>query len=285
MLHFSLDSLAATTFHWQTALSLALASKLAYEGRVTVDQTARGWGLEDLEFVQRDDTQCFCAASPAAVLIAFRGTESLGDWLINLNLVASNQPYGIVHQGFQHGFVAVRRPLERRLARFPDRPVLLTGHSLGGALATIAAAEFQHAYQVQGVYTFGQPAVGRGPFISFMTDHYGDRFFRFVNDHDVVPRVPPNFRHVGRLFHFDARGDVRTARRSVTSVGAEAEGPATMSTAEFDRFRGQLLEYRAQQRAAAVTEPLAAPALESRFLSIRDHQVDAYIARIAAHID
>src|SRR5205823_5194218 len=108
-------------------------------------------------------------------------------------------PYGPVHRGFYYAFADVQALLERRLDDFADRQVLLTGHSLGGALAGIAAAEWQATRAIKGIYTFGQPAVGFDRYRAFMGEHYGDCYFRFVNEDDIVPRVPPGYMHVGHL--------------------------------------------------------------------------------------
>jgi len=83
--------------------------------------------------------------------------------------------------------------------------VWFTGHSLGAALATLAASR----YQTAGVYTFGSPLVGNQSFAAAFNavfhDGAGSRSFRYVNDHDVVTQVPPGplaFPH-GRFTHVD----------------------------------------------------------------------------------
>lgn len=287
---FSAGSLTASQFGWQTALSLALASKLSYDGAAAVRNIALNtWGLQTCEFIEADDTQCFVASSADAVLVAFRGTESLGDWLGNLNAISTTRSYGTVHRGFLGAFQVVDSRLRHEMAALSNRPVLLTGHSLGGALATIAAAEWAGQVNISGIYTYGQPAVGKGTFSSFVAQHFAGRFFRFVNDDDVVPRVPPTYVHVGRLFHFDARGDLQN--RTESFVMADAQGPAILPSvsadgkpmlteAEFDRLRAQLLEQRARARARGL-ESLEAPVLEGLIPSVSDHSLDRYLAKIA----
>src|SRR5262249_42783788 len=141
---FSAAALSPTPPSWRTHLALALARHLAYADAATVEGTARGlWGLETCELVEGNATRCFIATTPRVVLIAFRGTVDLANWLANLNVLSKGRPYGLVHRGFFHAFADVQSLLERRLDDVANRPVLLTGHSLGGALASIAAAEWQ----------------------------------------------------------------------------------------------------------------------------------------------
>jgi Lipase (class 3) len=290
---FTAASLLASEFEWQTALSLAVASSLSYESGSTVESTARNqWGLEDCHFIDADDTQCFVAWSAQAVLVSFRGTESLGDWLSNLNMIGTTRPnYGRVHRGFLSAFQVVDAQLRSILAGVHDRPILLTGHSLGGALATIAAAEWQGQLPIAWVYTYGQPAVGKGIFPSFMAQHYAGKFMRFVNDDDIVPRVPPTYQHVGRLFHFDAEGELEDQLESAVGsisavIPALAHSPAEppmLTETEFDLLRAQILQQRAEARGIGL-ESSDEIMLEGLFPSVSDHSLDAYIAKIAAKV-
>ena len=92
--------------------------------------------------------------------------------------------------------------------------VIFTGHSLGGALATIAATcmsvQFmEHTNLVIECHTFGSPRVGNKSFVDIF-----NRFVhvsnRYVNDLDPVPMIPrfPGFYHVKGLRHIcDAKID------------------------------------------------------------------------------
>ncbi|WP_165219393.1 lipase family protein [Aquisphaera insulae] len=287
---FTRESLAAGRFGWKTALSLALASRLAYDPASAVEATGRGvLGMQTCRFVEADDTQCFVASTADAVLLSFRGTENLGDWLGNLNMVQTTRPYGAVHRGFLGAFQVVEEELTRILTTFGDRPLLITGHSLGGALAMVAAAEWQGRLPTAWVYTYGQPAVGRGDFPGFMEEHYDGRIFRFVNDDDVVPRVPPFYQHVGKLIHFDAAGNLegpagalaeRPAGVVVESMPSPPD-PPMLSQREFDQIRAGLLQTRAAT-AAAGQESLGQPAVEGILPSVSDHAIDRYLAKILA---
>ncbi|MEM7538944.1 MAG: trypsin-like peptidase domain-containing protein, partial [Chloroflexota bacterium] len=234
---FSLTSLSTNTFDWDTALSLAVSSQLAYEHQGRVEDIARNsWGLNRCTFIDEKNTQCFIASSGRNALIAFRGTQEVADWLNNINVLNTAKAYGNVHTGFYRGFRAVKIALERTLNSLSPRRVFLTGHSLGGALATIAAAEWQGSYPITGVYTFGQPAVSRGAFSRFFSNHYNDTFFRFVNENDIVARVPHGYHHAGTLLHFNARGRL-THQTENLSGDDNGSAPPMLSEAEFEAIR------------------------------------------------
>ncbi|WFT94421.1 trypsin-like peptidase domain-containing protein [Bradyrhizobium barranii] len=276
---FSAASLAEADFDWRTALSLALASRLAYESPQAVRATAEDmWQLHKCQFIEANDTQCYVAETPQAILVSFRGTESVGDWLADLNVAGRVRPYGVVHRGFLGAFQAVEQQLLAVLEASPHQSLLLTGHSLGGALATVAAAEWQQRFNVRWIMTYGQPAVGKGGFEQFM-QRYARNFFRFVNDDDVVTRVPPTYRHVGQLIHFDTAGNLPAGAETPVSHRAER----MLTAAEFDRMRAALLQQRAQRRAVGM-ESLETPVVEGLLPSLSDHRMDAYITKIAAHI-
>jgi hypothetical protein len=298
---FQLAALQAEPFGLPAALTLGLASRLAYRPQAEVEQIAHTqWGLE-VRFFEIDETQCFAARAGSTVIVAFRGTWELRDWLTNISLLPSTQPYGVVHRGFLGAFQAVQQQLIDLLDGWNVTAVWLTGHSLGGALATIAAAEWQGRYPIVGITTYGQPAVGRGNFQTFIRQHYAGRFFRYVNDDDIVPQVPPNYWHVGQLMKFNASGDMRVKLESVSmhspmephsgtfELGSmmpatmPAEEPPMLSEEEFDRLRAVLLQEKLNGPVAG--EPLQ-PTFQPEGLvpSFRDHSLEQYLAKIAKNL-
>lgn len=79
----------------------------------------------------------------------------------------------------------------------PDYRIIATGHSLGGAVATIAAANLRKAGFAVDIYTFGAPRAGNAAFANFVTQQAGAEF-RVTHDNDPVPRLPPiifGYRH------------------------------------------------------------------------------------------
>ena len=248
-----MPSLRSARFDWDAALSTALASDLVYEdGAEIVRVCEREWGFSSCEFIASGGTECFVAIDEEVVLIGFRGTKEIRDWLVNLTLVGTTTEYGRVHRGFLGAFEVVRPMLNVALSEVPGIPVVLTGHSLGGALATIAAAEWEQAVPIRCIYTYGQPAVGKGKFLSFMSGTFQDRLFRFVNDDDVVPRLPPTYAHVGQLFHFHSNGQLSTNTEGLTESALADASTSMMTDVDFTSLKSRLRSnWRGQLRHAS----------------------------------
>ncbi|WP_298441242.1 lipase family protein [uncultured Ferrimonas sp.] len=129
--------------------------------------------------------------------VAFRGTDEPNDWLDNLNAFATDQLFGEFHRGFYQSFAALWPQIEadiNRQQQQQSRPLFFCGHSLGGAMATIAAAQLVHQDKpFTSLYTFGQPrAMTRATARIFNQEAKG-RYFRFHNNNDLVTRVPARF--------------------------------------------------------------------------------------------
>lgn len=125
------------------------------------------------------------------------------------------QAGGNVHSGFLHALDSVWPTIISTLAEVQNnaQPFWLTGHSLGAALATLAAARFslEQAKPIAGLYDFGQPRVGDSEFARLLNAELNTRFFRFVNNSDLVTRVPSRelgYRDVGSIRFFDADGEL-----------------------------------------------------------------------------
>lgn len=244
-------------FTWRRALSLALASNLAYESEATIKAITANWGMKSCSFFDVDETQCFLCCDNKVVLVAFRGSEAkLGDWLGNLNTLSTARAYGDVHRGFLNGFQAVQGRLEGFIANYTNLPIVITGHSLGGALAVIAAAEWVEKRKgraaVTSIYTFGQPGVGFDGLSELMDINYSNGYYRFVNDMDIVTMLPPLYKHCGRLVRFGSDDTVENVGSSEREAVGLIDGFTSMDTdmlnqAEFDYFRAQILYRRAEQ--------------------------------------
>ena len=169
-------------------------------------------GFPGVKLFNRNGTQLFVAHNSKAVVVSFRGTEvkELRDLLYDGNFTISGEGNGEVHRGFQAGVDAVWESPEdedlvdhlRDITENGTVPAWFTGHSLGAALAIIAAHRWQAIGKVQGIYTFGSPGVGNRQFSqSFDTT----TAIRMVHNQDIVTTVSqkPNFLHVGDLYLID----------------------------------------------------------------------------------
>lgn len=133
-------------------------------------------------------------------VIAFRGTDDVQDWLANLSMDRVGWYGGRVHHGFRKAETRLFPKLLRLIPGDVQR-FWITGHSLGGALATLCAFRMQRGgYGIRGLYTFGSPRVGCRCLAAQHDWLLFDRHYRFVHNNDAVPRVPLpfRFRHCGR---------------------------------------------------------------------------------------
>lgn len=209
----------AKVFELVNAWYLCEASILSYESSGVIEEEFKalrgngfGEGLLKLHWLNGVNTQAYCAEFQSLVVVAFRGTQSSGEWheiaadcLTDANaILVDSEQGGMVHSGFKRALGYIWQPLLELLLEFhkSGKRLWFTGHSLGGALATLAADKFG---DVAGLYTYGSPRVGDKSF----RDDFFVPAYRFVNNNDIVPRVPPEvlgYEHVGLLKYIDCKG-------------------------------------------------------------------------------
>jgi triacylglycerol lipase len=225
----------AKNFDAANALLLAEASEIAYNSEAAARALMQDRGLTNFIWIDLsgvfNDLHAFAASNNEFAVLAFRGTASVHDWMTDLYatptrfswLFQGGPEVGEIHAGFGHalsdGWGKVVDAV-RTVAPIPaamdttsvdaQRTLWITGHSLGGALASLAGAGFsllpdKVIRPVSGIYTFGQPRIGLHNFC----DNYGrlltPKTFRLVNNKDLVPRVPFrgwDYSDVGEMIHF-----------------------------------------------------------------------------------
>lgn len=165
-------------------------------------------------------TEAIVADRGDATLVAFAGTDPivLADWVTNFDL----RPHLGTTQGFSQALREAMPAIRTLVARM-GKPVFVTGHSLGGALAVLAAQDLaRNGASVKAVYTFGMPRPGDPAFAAAYDLRLGQITYRLAHGDDIVPTIAPSFlgfRHVGRFLscrrgiRFDAR-DLTTAAGS-----------------------------------------------------------------------
>ncbi len=228
----------AQDFDLANALWLAEASFAAYgDAQAPVDLSLLPTGVNS-SYQATGDVQFLRLESPEAIILAFRGTriEGFQDPIAHLKGFALNWKDLVTDMQFLQDDVDQQHPEQGRIhcgfkkamdgcfpqvlaaskpkAGQPDKKLWLTGHSLGAALATVAAARLNTAgIKTQGIYTYGSPRVGDKTFI----DHFKAAFntWRFVDHRDVVTTVPPegHYGHVGHLCYLTKDGQLLTQPR------------------------------------------------------------------------
>jgi pimeloyl-ACP methyl ester carboxylesterase len=209
-------------------------------------------------------------------VISFRGSKTLTNWLLNLQFAHTDSPFSeclncYVHRGFLDDynsvavqvFVAVNQIREK----YGAKRVLVTGHSLGGVLATLAAIDLKlhDSFSNVSVITFGEPRLGNAQFADppvitlcseirqpLLSPYESSQVYRFanfsdfmlpdhwrlVNNHDLVPHVPPEsfgFRHdsVEVWYHNGTH----------TTCGPQEDSSCSNSVPKYDLNIGDHLYY------------------------------------------
>lgn len=118
-------------------------------------------------------------------IVSIRGTiiTSLTDWLINVSLQKSNG----FHAGFYQEALRILPDLEDRLGKRKNRagPIYFTGHSLGGAVASVLSSIWRERENLMSPYTFGSPRFHTADLETLVNGYH------HVTANDVVPHLPP----------------------------------------------------------------------------------------------
>jgi triacylglycerol lipase len=192
------------------AIKKAEMAKIAYEDGKAAKPLFKALGYTGHKFINKDGAQAHCVWTNKEFVLCCRGTEptEINDLKADLNIWPDRaQVGGWVHNGFQTEVDDIWEDVLKVIQKHSNKKISICGHSLGGAMATIAASRLQEHKPV--LYTFGSPRVGNAEFINNMTDveHY-----RFVNNNDIVTVIPPLFmgyRHHGTVMYFDYSGIIR----------------------------------------------------------------------------
>lgn len=164
------------------------------------------------------------------VTVALRGTEFIHEWFDNFDFIPA--PYGpvpgrgTVHQGFQLVYYSIRPSLVGLVRKYVAgrANLLITGHSLGGALSALAAVDLMNdaAEDLSPVvYTWAEPRVGHDDFVTFFNAHI-NVCYRIVNVWDVVPHLPPDiadYEHEGNELDIDSGFSFDVVHNHVLATG------------------------------------------------------------------
>jgi len=218
----------------------ALFSRLAYNEPIDmwkgIPENAKGVLLEwndrlNFEYIDanpKEDTQLYICKSAGKVVVAFRGTlnardamnaldvklcgvriDDFGKWVMTKDASEINMR---IHTGFLKQYLAVRKKLFEALHEHKGDDIIVTGHSLGGALATLAALDLKSKkYNIHTV-TFGAPRVGDFQFAEhFQKIVNSDKTFRIFKDKDPIPQIfiSPQYFHVGKSLLLDDQSNLR----------------------------------------------------------------------------
>lgn len=238
----------------RNAAALAAACQLAY---LPADAGAQGFKDElglDATLVSVNNTQAYIAHNAEHVVVAFRGSQEptsidgLKDWLLTNAVNLLIRPEGELsteflaagvgarfHQGFVGAITDIwpqlYPPLDAELKK-ADRPLWVTGHSLGGALALLGAWLFKRKFlNVHQVVTFGAPMVGNAEVAAAFAREFPGKIFRYINAPDPVPLLPMASLMANSYQHCDQAMSLGEAG---TGAGSAVEFVNQMATGAVD---------------------------------------------------
>ena len=233
------ERIQAEAFGIELAQALMWMSQAAYEttadrsetdAKRKLERILERWGFECMTRLSQGGTEGFVAESESALVVAFAGTDPViaANWITDFNIRTG--PDG-VHRGFSDGVAGVGPALIGALGG-TTKHIFLVGHSLGGALAVVAAWRLTgenkgladwiprgggiDVGRIAGVLTFGMPRAGNEAFeIAYRSRGLWQKTVRLEYGSDIIPSLPPAvtgqlaFRHVGPALHCPHGGQFR----------------------------------------------------------------------------
>jgi len=222
------------------ALLFAELSMIAYLPPEQTKKAAATIGFTETIFFENDGSQAYSFTNGIDIVIACRGTEpsEWNDLKADVNATqALAETVGRVHRGFKKEVDDLWPVLEKMLIS-NQKNLWFTGHSLGGAMATICAGRCVLSHinstplQVQ---TFGSPRVGNKRYINNVKIDY----LRWVNNNDIVTRSPPTwmgYRHTGTEMYLDSNGKLSRLTSIQRSKDMWAGFISGLQKKELDHF-------------------------------------------------
>lgn len=246
---------------------LATACDLAYLNAEDAEKEFRSQLSLVGQLISQDNTQAFVGENEDAIVIAFRGSQSPGsldgvkDWLLTNARNFLVLPEGRIgtdfaaagvgarfHRGFLEALQEIWAPLydcvDEAFGR-RDRPVWVTGHSLGGALALLCAWRMHQQFvPIHQVVTFGAPMIGNDATAQAFAREFPNKIFRYVDASDLVPKLPmmsllsDNYGHCQKEIMVGSN-TLATAAGVIADVAASSVD-GTITVAVADKIWGEL---------------------------------------------
>ncbi len=210
--HSKLEGPIESLSFLRKSLLFAELASLSYASRAEAGRLANQMGLPETRYYDRSGAQAYLFGNEHDAIVACRGTEpnQWNDIRADLDAVSVvAETAGRVHRGFKSETDELWPRIEQALES-NERPVWFVGHSLGGAMAAICAGRCKLSKissNPRAVFTFGAPRIGNKRYVNHIRlEHY-----RWVNNNDIVPRVPPRwfgYRHSGVEIYLNRKGRI-----------------------------------------------------------------------------
>lgn len=230
--------------HWPGEIALAAElSRLAYlraendpdgsQRKLLQDALQAGGFSQPVLLVDSEtDAYGFAARNQDGLcILAFRGTQPdrYEDFITNIQVTFESWPVAGEHSRVHKGFRASATGLWPQTLHWLQEPdtrrhrsrLLVCGHSLGGAIASLLAVPAD----ADTLITFGCPRVGNDAFAHHLETVHGLQLTRVVNCCDAVPTVPiplMGYAHAGAALRINSKGQV-LAHPSEASLHADRQ--------------------------------------------------------------
>jgi len=191
-------------FSWKTAIFMAKLAKHAYNSQAAFKKTfKKDWKIK---MFSHGGTECYVLSCPKNYIVVFRGTEPTS-WE-DIKADVQFRKVGGIHRGFKAALDDVWDDLFDDYNKNSEgKQLVVTGHSLGAALATLYSHRISDSNSV--CYTFGSPRTGTPK----QTKKMLFTAYRFRNNNDIVTKVPPEFlgfsHKSDKTTYFDIDGNVK----------------------------------------------------------------------------
>jgi len=280
-----------TGFTLANARAMAWTSQLAYETRLPekIARVGDKLGLDAVSSFQQpakttlplSSTHGVVGIKGEATIIAFAGTDPLNlfNWVSDFYLGRSGEE---VHQGFVDAAAAVWDEIGDVVSKSAadGRALIITGHSLGAAIALVTADRARKERDLDRVeiYVFGSPRVWHSDLARAFIDVFGPTTYRLVYGQDVVASIPPStlgFQHVGRLLQC-ARGENFDAAQLLEPADSDEPAFGVGSLAQLPDRLQSLLDLSPSLRT-----DLLGQASELLLPLLGDHLPDRYYTALA----
>jgi len=191
-------------FSWKTAIFMARLSKHAYDKPAVFKKAfKKDWKIK---MFKNGGTECYTLTCPENYIVVFRGTEPTSWEDIKADVQFRKE--GGIHRGFKAALDDIWEDLKKHYDKNSEgKQLVVTGHSLGAALATLYSHRISDSNSV--CYTFGSPRTGTPK----QTKKMVFTAYRFRNNNDIVTKVPPEFlgfsHKSDKTTYFDIDGNVK----------------------------------------------------------------------------
>ena len=235
-------------------------------------------GFDQVNCFEKDNHRVAVCSNDEHVVLVFRGTDNAGNWITNANITHHEVLDGTVHKGFYDANQLFHKSLVDQIAEHggKTKPVYVTGHSLGGAMATIFSylTSVQGEVEVQSLVTFGQPLALNKDVAKKLNKLLNDRYRRFVNETDIVTRLIPTFSHAGQRIHLTEE----QASLSEVGIGTKSIAPlVSLTESEFVQLKKDLAADQAGSNSGVMAKSSA------KLLS--NHSMTGYISKVKKYLE